>query len=167
MFNFRYHLSYIAFFLISPLYGSNEVSKGVKLLNEKLSNPYLKQLSATIEKHSKTYKVPWKVIVAILKVESNFDMKAVNYPSRDFGISQINAINMKYYKIDLGKQMTDLDYAIENTCKILSNLRKKYDTDSKYHFQWFTRYHSFSMHRRVIYYGLLKPHLKALEYKNE
>jgi hypothetical protein len=92
-------------------------------------------------------------------------MKAVNYKSRDFGIGQINALNMQYYKFDLGKQMTDLNYAVNNTFIMLCYLKEKYYTKNTNYLQWFTRYHSFNIKYRKSYYKKLEPYLKKLEYK--
>ena len=147
------------------LYCNEHVKKDITKLNNKLEQAYLESLVISIDKHSKEYKVNPKIVIAIFKAESNFNINAVNYESRDFGIGQINALNMKHYEFDLGKQMTNLDYAIKNTYIILNDLRNKYCSKSVEHTQWFTRYHSYSSARRKIYYNVLKPFLEAVNFK--
>jgi len=139
------------------------IEKGITLLQPGLNIAYIKKLSAIIDKYSRKFDVDWEIIVAILKVESNFNVKAVNYKSNDFGIGQINIINMKHYGFDLGKQLTDVDYAVHNTCLILYDLKQKYNTKSQGVFQWFTRYHSYTSNYRKIYYEKLKKYLIILK----
>jgi hypothetical protein len=111
-----------------------------------------------IAANSVKYGIDWKIPVAIFKQESNFNYKAVNFKSRDFGLGQINAINIEYYKIDLGKLLTEKDYAVEETIKLLAFLCNNGRDKGCY-----TKYHSYTPSQRKKYKNTLKKHFLAIE----
>ena len=133
---------------------AHTIAKYISTIEPNLPKEVVEKYSLTIEFYSELYKVEEDIIVAIFKVESNFNMKAVNYKSRDFGIGQINAINMKYYKLDLGLQMTNYEYAIKSTITILRDIKKVYakrEPRFTKSLQWWSRYHSYKNKYRKIY----------------
>lgn len=121
-----------------------------------------------IDKYSTEYDLNWKIVVAILKQESDFVHGEIDERYRDFGIGQINWQNVKAMEIDLGLLLTDVDYALRQTFMILANLKKKYDTGSTGYWAWYTRYHSFTPKmRRKYYWGRKKSGHDGLRYKFE
>jgi hypothetical protein len=141
-----------------------EIQKAILLLTPSLKADYVARLAIAVEKASNAYHVEWWVIVAILKQESNFDYQAVNWSSRDFGISQFNYKTIEYLKLDLGRLLTDKQYAIYHTARYLADLKKKYaKIDNKNGRVWYTRYHSFTPSFRTIYREKLYEHLKVIQ----
>ena len=131
-------------------------------------NPYLdeniaEKCATIIDKYGKEYNVSWKILVIIFTQESNFNIKAINWASRDFGIGQMNYTNIMQRGIDLGLLLTDLDYAILQTVKFLSELKIKYNTNSRGWLRWYTRYHSFTPSFRKKYYRILRGHFNRVE----
>ena len=117
-------------------------------IEKKLSQEY----GIIINKYSQQFDIDWKIVVAIFKQESDFDIKAVNFRTRDFGIGQFNYRNIVFFEIDLGKLLTDADYAILQTYKLLYDLKKRH-----YHKEigWYNRYHSGTPALRHKYQRLL------------
>lgn len=146
---------------LKPENTNNIICNDILKLSPSLNLEHCNTIGEIINKYSNEYSIDYKIVLAIFKVESNFNEKAVNYASCDFGIGQINSLNMIHYKIDLGKHMTNLDYAIHNTYVILKETKVKYFKREK---DWFTRYHSYTEKYRRIYYDKLKPHLERLDY---
>lgn len=163
-----YQLILIGFLLGNILFASKEEIKAdILVLNNRLGEVYLSDLVDNIYENSLKYNINHKIVIAIFRMESNFDIGAVNYASNDYGIGQINKINIKHYKLNLGLLLTELNYAVESTYIHLNNLKKSYNTGSKGYFQWFTRYHSFTPKFRKIYYLKLKVFLQKVRYTNE
>lgn len=93
-------------------------------------NPsYALELSRLIMKHAETYDVPAEYLAAILSVESDYRLYVVNGASKDYGISQINEYNVKAYKMDRQRLVTDLDYSVEAGAKILGYFHNRYKRD--------------------------------------
>jgi len=114
---------------------SNVINAIAPHIDKKLSEEY----GIIIDKYSQQYDINWKIVVAIFKQESDFDIKAVNYRSRDFGIGQIHYRNIIRLEINLGKLLTDADYAIHQTFLFLKTIKLRY-----YHKEigWYSRYNS-------------------------
>ena len=131
-------------------------------------NPYLDTKIADkygiiIDKYSREYGVSWKIVIAIFRQESNFDHKAINWKSRDFGMGQLNFMTIRRRKVDLGALLTDSDYAIKQTFLILKELKERYNTGARGWYRWFTRYNSFTPHFRRKYNKNLERHLTKIE----
>lgn len=141
-----------------------EVCRAITTLTPGVSRDTAQAYTSSIVKYSKQYKVDWRVSVAIFKQESNFDHRVVNWKSHDYGIGQMNAKTIQSRDIDLGQLLTDHDYAIEQTFRMLKELQDKYGKiDSRKDLRWFTRYHSFTPSIRAIYRKLLDKHLASIE----
>jgi soluble lytic murein transglycosylase-like protein len=91
-----------------------------------ISRSYALELSRLIIKHSEAYDVPVNYMTAILSVESDYRLYAVNGASNDYGISQINEWNVKAYKMSKQRLLTDLDYSVEMGAKIFRYFVKRY-----------------------------------------
>ena len=117
-------------------------------LNKYLSRDTACIIAEHILNYSEYYEINPKIAIVIFKIESNFDINAVNYKSRDFGLGQINAKNMKHYRFNLGLQMTSYKYAINSTFIILADLKKRHRKKDK---EWWLRYHSNTREYRKIY----------------
>ena len=149
------------FLLLFPmlLYSINTLEK-IDKLDVNIDQSFKHECAVIIKEYSDLYGIDENIVLSIFKVESNFNPKAVNYDSRDFGIGQINAINMKHHNIDLGKLMNDLRYAIGFTYILLDGLQKVYKKDDE---KWWSRYHSFKGKYRKIYEEKIDVYLDLLK----
>lgn len=100
------------------------------------------------------YGMDWRIVLAIFDHESRLKFEAVNWKSRDFGIGQVNYRTILRRKIDLGRLLTDREYAVEASVAILSELKDKYAKIEKKH--WWSRYHSPTPRYRKEYYDVVK-----------
>ena len=109
-------------------FGCN-VEDQISRLNDRLTYRYVKKLSESFCKHAIDRGLPPSVLVAIAKVESDFKPDAVNNASNDYGIMQINKYNIRAYKMDIEKLITDFDYGIEAGARVYSWFYYKYTLD--------------------------------------
>ena len=131
-------------------------------LNEKKISKYAK----IIDRYSEYFDVEWEVAVAIFKQESDFIHGEIDAKYRDFGIGQINWTNIKARKLNLAKLLTNEEYAFKITFEMLKELKTKYNTNSRGHWRWFTRYNSYTPSvRRKYFYGRLKSGRDGLKHK--
>ncbi len=84
------------------------------------------RLSKAILRSSKRHGVPYRVLTAVLAVESSYRLSAVNKKSNDYGIAQINQWNIEAHKLDKTKLLTDLEYSIDAGAMILAYFYKRY-----------------------------------------
>lgn len=94
-----------------------------------INREYACQLSSSIRKHSKAYKIPSQVMIGIAATESSFRLGAVNSRSNDYGVFQVNKYNIKAYKLDKFRLLNDLDYSVESGFKIFNWFYKRYPLD--------------------------------------
>ncbi len=145
---------------------NNEIASVIREISPHVGQKTALNYAIIIDKYSKKYEVSWQVVVAIIRQESDFIHGEINKDYRDFGISQFNWKTIRSREVDLGLLLTDEDYAIHETFKLLAELKKKYYTRAKGHWQWFTRFHSYTPLRRKIYwYGNKISGHNGLRYK--
>lgn len=119
-------------------------------------------ISLSAQKH----KIDPKIMIAILKVESDFKQRAVSNTG-DFGVSQINYnvwvkefVKINKRPLHLEQLKEDDAYAIMRMGEILEELKRRHEAEDKY---WFARYHSNTKHFKDIYIEKLEKNLKKLE----
>jgi len=100
----------------------------VKRNNPNLSDDVAKQIADSIDKHSKHFKVPAKVVAAIAMVESAYHVDAVNAASNDYGIMQVNQYNINAYGFSKSKLLTDIDYSVWAGVRVFKWFYKNYDS---------------------------------------
>jgi len=106
--------------------------------NSKLDNFESLKLSILIHKYSLIHKIPVKVYLSLLGVESRFDVGAYNARTKDYGISQINIKTIKRYNLDKNRLLVDAEYGIDKGALILGDFKKRYG--SKLKKEWFVKY---------------------------
>lgn len=147
---------------ITPITLSQLISEYCPNLSKEASIRY----ADILYKYSRQHEIDWLIPMAIFIQESRFNVKAINWDSKDFGIGQLNYRTIKNRKVDLGLLLTNEDYAISETLKLLAELRDKYDRiDKKVGRKWFTRYHSFKPSHRDKYLAQLErsfEHIKKV-----
>lgn len=140
------------------------VTKVIKKLTPSVKESNASVIAKLIHEYAVKHQVDWRPIVAIFKQESNFDLEAVNYVSRDFGIGQLNYKTILNRKVSLARLLTEYPYAIEETFLIIAELCMTYDRiDRKAGRYCYTRYHSFVPSIRDKYREALKKHLSKIE----
>ena len=76
------------------------------------------------------YGVPFDLVIAMMKVESNFNEKAVS-STNDYGVMQINQVNHANLRKQLGvTDFLDFEQNVESGCYLLSDLIKRYGDTS-------------------------------------
>jgi tRNA A37 N6-isopentenylltransferase MiaA len=67
----------------------------------------------------------------------------------DFGIGQVRAkVWQKAFPLDRTKLMTDVDYSVSMSVKVLADYKRRY---AKRELNWFTRYHHADYEFRTAY----------------
>lgn len=66
------------------------------------------------------------LVLAIVAVESNFRVNAINKRSHDYGLMQINAWNVRVRGLNKHKLLTDINYNLEVGVTILSEFKRRY-----------------------------------------
>lgn len=141
----------------------------------KINKQKSERLSTIIAFAAKKYDIDPRIIIAIIKVESNFKQNAINLTScertkqdkcGDYSIAQINYETwsksfpkMGRKALDLHRLKTDETYAIFRMAEILSILKAQYaSTDNV----WFARYHSSTPVHKTRYTKALKTELRKV-----
>lgn len=130
-----------------------------------LSNEDAQIIAEAIIKHSKNYKLDWKILASIIAQESSFRKDPQNCLNSkvkcpDLGLAQINYRTwQKELCLDRTRLLIDISYNIETMAQILHQLKSKYGSKEK---MWFTRYHSFTTEHRTKYANFLHNHLSKI-----
>lgn len=113
----------------------------------------------------KKYKIDPRIMVSILKVESDFKQKAVSNTG-DYSVAQINfkvwAKNFRKLDKDplhFQRLKEDDAYAIFRMGEILNDLQSNFSKKDKF---WFARYHSNTPKYKNVYIKKLQVNLKKL-----
>lgn len=99
--------------------------------NPKIDLNYAMDLSDTIYNISLKYNIKSNKLIAIFAQESMYKLNAVNHKTKDYSIGQINIKTINRYKFDKDRLLYDLDYAVECSAKVLSDLKKRYSHREK------------------------------------
>ena len=90
----------------------------------KVRRDYANDIAMNVNRHCN---VPdRKLILALMKQESDFRLNAVNKRSDDFGILQVNSYHIKS-EWEKGKLVSDLEYSIKKGCEIFHWFERTYD----------------------------------------
>lgn len=144
-----------------------EIASVIQGISPHVTEKSARKYAKIIDKYADEYDVDWKVAVAIIKQESDFVPGEINDNYQDFGIGQLNYRNIKKRHIDLVKLLSDQDYAIRQTFMILADIKKAgYNKKAHSYGQYFTKYHSYTLERRKIYwFGERASGSDGLKYK--
>jgi Transglycosylase SLT domain len=119
--------------------------------NPKLDKSFAAKLSLVIAAKSAKYKVPAKILSAILMQESSYQLDSINVSCgllrfedtqqscimTDFGIAQIHYKNLTRFNLDKVKLTTDLDYSVDAGAMILAQYIRYQKREPE---MWWTRY---------------------------
>lgn len=131
----------------------------------KLPDRERKRFATLITLSCKKYNLDPRIMISILKVESDFNQKAIS-STGDYSVAQINfkiwAKNFR--KLDRAplhfeRLKEDDAYSIFRMGEILAELQKNH---SKHDKMWFARYHSNTPFFKNKYISRLKTHFKKL-----
>lgn len=112
-----------------------DLLKQLKRNRPDLTEGYAKMVVESVKLHSEKYKVPPNVILGLYKIESDYQLCAVNKTSDDFGIGQVNMWHIKNSNLDKHRLLYDLDYSVDNSVRI---------------FQWF--YRNYTLEEAIMRY---------------
>jgi len=97
----------------------------------------IKCLKAYARKQAKKARINPDLFLAIISTESNWNAAAVNKRSHDYGLTQINKVNIKN-RYELIKIRSSAEYSIDKALEILLHFKKSYsklEPDT-----WYCRY---------------------------
>lgn len=127
--------------------------------------PTIKKIASSIIKHSGNKKIDYKVLMGILKVESDFNQAQVSH-TLDYSLAQVNyaiwskeLYRVKKVKLNKEKLKTNIDYSIDIMTDILSILEKRHGEDPN----WFARYHSSTPSLKLKYGGKVNNVIGSLK----
>ena len=135
------------------------VFKQIKRNNPKLNNKYVSQLTVAIYSSARKYNLSPRLLAAIMGLESNYNLMAYNSKTDDLGLMQINRYNIKAYKFDAKRLMTDIQYSVDAGAKILSWFAKTYR--KKEPNIWMSRY-NVGTRKSAIHSKTAKHYLKLV-----
>jgi len=69
------------------------------------------------------------LVLAVIKIESDFKIDAVNNRSNDYGLMQVNEYHVKKKKLNRVSLLIDVKYNIKEGCKILNWFVNSYKGD--------------------------------------
>ena len=150
-------------------YSKEEINRDIKKL-KKMKSAHRKKITNLIHKASVKYQINPKIMLAIIKVESNFEQSGMNkYKCKkndshcgDFSIAQINYKTWKNkLSLDIHKLKSNNAYAIDKMGELLSKIKKNRPNDKL----WFLRYHSGSYLFKIRYLKLVERYLKRINFK--
>lgn len=144
----------LLFFVSFQAKGSSpsiKISNKIVKNNPEISKNRSLKIAKLIIEMSKKYDIPSNIYTAILMQESAYKINAKNCKNNkcyDYGISQINIMNVKHYKLSIKRLTSDLRYSIEAGAMILSYFKKHYGHKEK---DWWTRYNAGNPIKRQEY----------------
>lgn len=122
------------------------------------------KVAEAIHNNSIKYKISKKILMSIIKVESNFKSEKISYTG-DYSIVQINLKiwNKEFRRlglpsIDKNKLVKSDDYAVARMCNILNIIKSRYNKDPK----WYARYHSNTPEYNNIYNRKINKVMKLI-----
>lgn len=131
-------------------------------LHPELSPKRTTALGKHIERWAAQYDVDPKLLVAILKQESDFRPGLLScyvvhrykacFVSCDYGVAQINALWIKKWRLDAQRLRYDDGYNIGVAARILAMLQREYAADEP---DWYGRYHSGTPSKKALYLSRL------------
>jgi hypothetical protein len=144
-----------------------EVRQSVSKLAPHLSAERQIRVASAIYSNAKRYNISKRVLLSIIKIESNFKSSKVS-STGDYSIVQINLkIWNKEFKrlglpaINKSELLKNDDYAISKMCHILSIIKGRHLKDK----QWYARYHSNTPEYNLIYQSKINKVMKLIASK--
>lgn len=155
--------SLLIIFVTSTSYSKTvaQIKSKIQLLNPKIKSDYGDMLSLAIYNNANKYKINPDIFLALLMQESTFIQSKIS-TTGDISVAQINyrvwskeLKRLKIMTLDKGRLHRDPVYAINVMGIILDQIKSKYANRERL---WFTRYHSNTIKRRIIYTNSLTNH---------
>ena len=107
-------------------YSPNPIIKAVYKLKPSINHIEAKTIAKAIGQCYNSTRTDWRTLLSITYIESHLDRKAVrknNGKITDYGIAQINWINVKQYHLNKHK-LFDIEYNIKAACNIITDIKK-------------------------------------------
>lgn len=127
--------------------------------------PHLPKLAKAIVKHSADHNMDFRILLSIIKVESDFKQNFVS-ATGDYSMAQINyntwskeLKRTKKIKLDKEKLKKDIDYSISMMSEILKVLQSRHTQDPV----WYARYHSSTPSLKLRYAAKVNSALGSIK----
>lgn len=95
------------------------------------------QIKAQARNIAQEYNIDAELFVALVDLESNFQVAAFNKRTKDYGLTQINAYNIKALNLDAKRLLTDPEYNLRAGAQILAWFQRTYAHREP---DWFCRF---------------------------
>lgn len=138
---------------------SDEILEHIQKNKPDINDKYAVKIAKQIKKYSNLHDIDYKIISAIMMQESSYDHTAkqcrkgytddnkLKKVCLDFGIMQVNHVNIRKFELDLVKITTDLDYSIKAGMTLLVYTKKLHGKKKN----WWLYYHSYNKELQNIY----------------
>lgn len=136
-------------------YLNTAVYNQIKRARPAIDSRYALELTESIYKVARAFKIDARLLTAILAQESMFNAKAFNATSKDYGLAQINHKTAKAYKFDLKKLKRDPCYSVWAAGRVLNDFKKVHGKERA----WWTRYNSSKPENRSKYKQLVARYM--------
>ena len=103
------------------------------------------------------------LVLAIIRVESNFKIDAVNRHSSDYGLMQVNSWHVKRKSLSKQKLLSDASYNMREGCKILKYFTTRYKSLG----EAVSRWNCGTRKSCIRWDGVVRFRKKVLYYKNK
>jgi hypothetical protein len=131
----------------SPLWVPNNYYVIMKQINPNIEINHALSVVYSVFQYGIKFNVEPHIILAMLAQESKFEMKAES-KTQDYSIAQFNIATIKHRGLNKNRLTSDLNYAVYNMAKMLSELKLKHGKKEK---TWFSRYNTATPSKRKAY----------------
>lgn len=146
-----------------------QIASNIQKLNSSVSDNRANFLGQVVYRESQNFDLDPNILTAILKQESNFapnkkvcylvSRKNASFVTCDYGISQINEVWLKKWKLDPEVLVKSDSFNIHVMARVLSIIRRQFGAEEN----WFSRYNT-SGKRRAIYEEFVKTYLAEIDH---
>lgn len=134
----------------SPLCDRHPIYCQIIKNKPRIDRKYAMRLSNAIYISTRRYGIPSRIYTAILRQESAYKVDAVNCKEgfekgtkrittvcADYGIAQVNYINIRAYGFDKERLLTDLEYSVDAGAMVLAWFYREFQAQE---YDWWVRY---------------------------
>ena len=102
------------------------ILRAVNHLQPALTSAEALRVAGAISQASETCVVSWEVLLAMGFVESGLRVGRMNTVTKDYGLFQINATNIRALHLDRARLLLDETYGAQAACTVLKTHKAKY-----------------------------------------
>lgn len=154
----------LAFSLVTNQnFDTNQLNNYMNNIAPHVGKNRIAYVAKIIQLKSEKYQLNPYIFATIVKQESNFKSDTVSCTdiSCDYGLAQINDVNVERYHLDRDKLVHDDNYNLEVAAKILFQLKKDFPDEINF----FSRFHDGRPKERAKYEACLNAWISRSNYE--